>query len=424
MLEEFEECLIKTYLNNLLYGGHLTKKAFLAACGWLEDYLDIIYTGEQSRDLYKMISQIQSAASEHKEIRSSQAKLLSKLKVILEDSSLSEIKPDLVEKNLDMLSSELNLSNVDQAIFKAAAHCQLNQYIEELADKLSDEGIGPQHILMLLIGLDRETLTERLRNNNPLIRSGLVKLRKRAILETSQYVLPETIHCGLQGANNGFEDVREKILGKPLTADLLWKDFDHIGESRDQLALFLRESIKRKLTGINILLYGPPGTGKTEFSKALANHIGCTLFGIGEKDDNGEEPTRSERIASLTLAQGLLSYQDKSILMFDEMDDLFETASIARIFGIKAKAPSKIFINQLFENNPVPVLWTINDVESLDETIVRRMSLALEILSPPKKTRRTVWSRLISKHQLSLPEDKVDELVAKSIFGFGTLITK
>src|SRR5947208_4239319 len=43
---------------------------------------------------------------------------------------------------------------------------------------------------------------------------------------------------------------------------------------------------------INILLHGNPGTGKTEFCRTLAAELGCTLFGVGEADDWGGEPSR------------------------------------------------------------------------------------------------------------------------------------
>ena len=73
------------------------------------------------------------------------------------------------------------------------------------------------------------------------------------------------------------------------------------------------------------IVHGPPGTGKTEFAKTIASHLGLTLYSVGEEDEDGDEPTRRERLASLRLAQTLLQDQDDCLVLFDEMDDLFES---------------------------------------------------------------------------------------------------
>jgi len=173
----------------------------------------------------------------------------------------------------------------------------------------------------------------------------------------------------------------------------------------------LEKSLRQNLNGINILLWGAPGTGKTEFCKTLAQQIGCNLYAIGETDDDGDEPTRRERLDAMRLTQSLLQYQNDNLLMFDEMDDLFERSGFAALFGGQLQFASKVFTNRLFEKNPVPTICIINDVSSLDETIVRRMSLVLEIKSPPKSAREEVWNRIIAKHELELPEEALSELM-------------
>lgn len=73
---------------------------------------------------------------------------------------------------------------------------------------------------------------------------------------------------------------------------------------------------------MNVLLYGLPGTGKTQFCKALAEKLGVSLFSVGESDEDGDEPVRGERLQELRLAQRLLSRDRRSLLLFDEMEDL------------------------------------------------------------------------------------------------------
>ena len=47
-----------------------------------------------------------------------------------------------------------------------------------------------------------------------------------------------------------------------------------------------------------------------------------TLYVVGESDEEGDEPTRRERLQELRLAQRLLSGSARSVLLFDEMEDL------------------------------------------------------------------------------------------------------
>ena len=55
-------------------------------------------------------------------------------------------------------------------------------------------------------------------------------------------------------------------------------------------------------------------------------------------------------------------------------------------------------------------MWTINDVSQLDETIIRRMSLAIELKVPPVAAREKIWQRLMVKHGMELPQKELREL--------------
>jgi SpoVK/Ycf46/Vps4 family AAA+-type ATPase len=230
-----------------------------------------------------------------------------------------------------------------------------------------------------------------------------------------RYELTDTIAEALQKESSCLDDIRAHILGNPVEAKLKWNDFSHLGNMHDQLALFLSKSIKNKVQGINILLWGEPGTGKTEFCKTLAQQIGLTLYAVGETDDEGDEPTRTERVDALRLAQSLLHYQNKSFIMFDEMDDLFERSPFVQMNGGKFNATSKIFLNRLFENNPTPTIWIINEAKHLDETVIRRMSLVLEIKRPPQRFREAIWKRIVTTRELDLPEHEIKELARLDI---------
>ena len=153
-----------------------------------------------------------------------------------------------------------------------------------------------------------------------------------------------------------------------------------------------------------MLLYGPPGTGKTELCKVLAEHLSVTLYSVGESDEEGGEPLRGERLQELRLAQRLLGGDRRSLLLFDEMDDLlsgawpdFEPFGLSFASHSRSRG-SKVFMHRLLEQAPVPTLWTMNDAEHLSPAILRRMMFALELRRPTTRVRERIWMRQLERH--------------------------
>ena len=146
-----------------------------------------------------------------------------------------------------------------------------------------------------------------------------------------------------------------------------------------------------------MLLYGPPGTGKTQFCKVLAERLGVTLFSVGESDDYGNEPARGERLKELRLAQRLLAGNPRSLLLFDEMEDLFwdaepEFALSGHTFNsCDRQGDSRVFMHRLLEQAPTPTLWTMNNARTVSDAILRRMMFALELRRPTVRVRARMW---------------------------------
>ena len=165
---------------------------------------------------------------------------------------------------------------------------------------------------------------------------------------------------------------------------------------------------------MNVLLYGPPGTGKTEFCKVLAQRLGVTLYSAGEADEEGDEPTRDERLRELRLAQRLLAAERGSLILFDEMEDLladpFAGLSLfGRSFGSGTRG-SKVYLHRLLEEAPAPTLWTMNDETRVSGTVLRRFMVALEMRLPTPAVRQRIWTRQLGMNGIEAGADEARAL--------------
>jgi len=175
-----------------------------------------------------------------------------------------------------------------------------------------------------------------------------------------------------------------------------WSDFTGMGDSADIMRKLLRSALDQGTPGVNILLYGPPGTGKTEFCKVLARELGASLRAVGEADSSGEEPSRGERLAELGIAGRMLAARRDTVLLLDEMEDLFGGGPVS-LFS-RQERTSKVFANRLLETNLVPTLWTTNSIATCDPAFLRRMTFSAEMRPPAGCIRARIWQRLADRH--------------------------
>ena len=183
----------------------------------------------------------------------------------------------------------------------------------------------------------------------------------------------------------------ESLAGVRQEASLARADFAEHEREFDLLVRLLRNAMISGARGVNVLIYGPPGTGKTEFARTLAAEVGASLYAVGEADDDGDEPTRTERLNALNRAQRLLARRRDSLLLFDELEDLFAEASTTA--SGRRRSGSKIFVNRLIEQVAVPVIWTSNSLDAFDPAHLRRLSFVLHLGYPSRNARSRLAAR-------------------------------
>ena len=332
--------------------------------------------------------------------------MLRKVRKVLDDVlSAGPPKPDRTALRLRRLAKAVELDSLDVDILEVLLRYQTSNAIDSLIDGVFDSA-GPRSrrtnvssiTLPLLLDRPQNKIQARLKKDAPLVRSGLVEIDQDGDLD-----IPRRLQRLAFEPGNDRSDIVRLLFDSASPTELEWTDFDHIEKGREHIETLINGALQNRAKGLNILLYGPPGTGKTEFCKVLAERLGVTLYCIGEADDGGSEPSRGERLQELTIAQRLLAKNRKSLLLFDEMEDLLDSHSgFPFIFPTMqgerySQGKSKVFMHRLLEETPVPILWTMNDAGSVDRAILRRMRFALELRPPNAAIRARVWMRQLAK---------------------------
>lgn len=180
--------------------------------------------------------------------------------------------------------------------------------------------------------------------------------------------------------------------------------FPHLSEDITILKGYLAAAGLQQQPGVNVLIHGRPGTGKTEFVRTLVSAVGASLLEIPTEETSGKPRAGRARFESYRFAQSLLAGADRTVLLFDEVEDVFCDGSRIRddegnTSGVKG------WVNQLLETNPVPTFWVTNHLRAIDPAYRRRFDYVLHLDMPPASVRR----RVIKEHTeaLDVPESWV-----------------
>ncbi len=323
-----------------------------------------------------------------------------KVRSLLDDLSqkAAHSEGNVVRANAMRIGRHFGLTDVEARIFEFFANYRIFDMFEHVVDQaLETRDVTLPFLIAQFSGAEQGEVRAALRPEARLKASGLLQSECR---NWSSQRVPYAVSPRLADAMLADVDDIEELIAllfppapKPAAE---WQDFEGLGESAGLMRELLASALVSGTPGVNILLYGAPGTGKTEFCKVLAREVGASLRAIGEADDSGEEPSRGERLADLGIAGRMLSARRDTVLLLDEMEDLFGGA-MSSLF--RQGRISKVFANRLLETNPVPTLWTTNSIDVCDPAFLRRMTFSVEMRTPSERIRKRIWQRLAARHQ-------------------------
>jgi SpoVK/Ycf46/Vps4 family AAA+-type ATPase len=306
----------------------------------------------------------------------------------------------LLYANIDRLAELVGLSPVDKEVLAFVVLLRTQACLRECASGFESlSAAAAKDVLAEILGLDRTEVRRALKENGTLCSAGIVRVDRTEMELADMLDLLDGLDDALLGEPADGRTTFQAYFTPASPSSLTPDDFPHLREHFALLQTMLTKAIGRSLKGVNILIYGETGTGKTEFAKVLAASSGVQLSEISHENEDSDLDEKHQRFRAYLLCQKLLARKTDSMILFDEVEDVFPD-SVLPFFGRERHSGRyKAWTNEVLESNPRPALWLCNEVHQIDPAFRRRFTYALHVQTPVRSVRRGI----LVKHLGDLP---------------------
>jgi len=309
-------------------------------------------------------------------------------------------------KNIKKLGKTLHLNSCEKDILAFACCTTTEQVLQEILENIGEIGKPVlRQILLKILGHSPKMIQKALSKDSTLISSGLISIISyKASVHDKMAVMDGLIDILYQESIEP-SDILSNFFAESQAPELKINQFPHLMKDTKILVPFLRNAIKQKTEGINILIYGVPGTGKTQFARCLADSMELPMYEVNNEDSDGDPLSGQARFSAYRLCQKVLS-PASGVILFDEIEDVFPDSSFS--FLMKEDGINKGWTNRVLESNPNPAIWISNSIQQIDPAYKRRFDYVMEIHIPPRSVRKEIIK--LNFDRLKVGEKWVEQL--------------
>lgn len=304
---------------------------------------------------------------------------------LLKKTALYDEDWQQAEENLAHLADILELTPAEKDVLRFSLYLESERELEEVFDYFKRGTFSfAQDVISNLLDIPKSEIRKILKKNSKLFQYDLIK-RDYSPRDIDEFVEWGDLFDTEEFLYFPFD--KDKLLKDCVTRSNLPKltlaNFEHIQSMHKMMQSYLKQAVEKQQKGVNFLIYGAPGTGKTELAELLAQSAGLNAYNIAYMNDDGEVIAARKRLNHCQFAQKLFAGKTNALLIFDEIEDVF----VGTLFERSIAQENKAWLNQLLENNTVPMIWISNSVNSIDEAFLRRFDFILEMPDLPSKNK-------------------------------------
>ncbi len=330
-------------------------------------------------------------------------------------------------KNINKLSELIDLNVIEKQLLAFGVLLHAVRDLEAICDVLGDiSSHSVVSVLAAIIGIPTVEVRQALSTDGLLNKTGLLRLDRdeHSNLEYQISILDEISDVLLDDDQPDIMESLKRFFTQGKEAKLKVTDFEHIHKDYAIVSRYLKASCSKGLEGSNVLIYGPPGTGKSELVRTLAEDLNYKLYEVTTTDGDDDAIMYQGRVDSYQLCQQVLKRKNDTMILFDEIEDVFVRDGSMERFGIRTSTDSKKgWFNMVLEENKVPAVWVSNVISHIDEAILRRFDYVMELKTPPRKTRIKIISEYAKNldvsdgwiKKISINEDLAPGLIARAV---------
>ncbi len=332
-----------------------------------------------------------------------------------------------LSQNIRKLSDLIDLNPVEQRLLAFGVLLHAVRDLEAICDVLGDiSSHSVVSVLAAIVGIPPVEVRQALSSEGLLNKTGLLRLdrEEHTNLEYQISILDEISDVLLDEDQPDIMESLKRFFTQGKKPNLKASDFEHISKDYEIVSRYLKASCSKGLQGSNVLIYGPPGTGKSELVRTLATDLEYSLYEVTTTDGDDDAIMYQGRVDSYQLCQQVLKRKNQTMILFDEIEDVFVRDGSMERFGIRTSTDSKKgWFNMVLEENKVPAIWVSNVISHIDEAILRRFDYVMELKTPPRKTRIKIINHYTKDlnvsdgwiKKISINEDLAPGLIARAV---------
>ena len=149
----------------------------------------------------------------------------------------------------------------------------------------------------------------------------------------------------------------------------------------------------KPLSSTHIIFYGPPGTGKTSLAYGIGKKLGLPIYLV----EHGGKEKSWKRQAAFTACVNMASQGEGALIIADDADNVLGTRHSWFFFG---ETSDKRWLHDILETPGVRMIWTVNSITQLEESVARRFSYSLGFKPFTRVQRKRIWETILTDYRL------------------------